>query len=320
MARYPGAGRRLPRHRAAGRAGRRLCRPPKNFIDELVFKKLKAAGPAAVGRVRRRARSSAASRIDIAGRLPTPDEVEAFLADTDADKRDKLVDRLLDSTDYADYFANKWSAILRNRRQGRQRGPAPTFAFHDWIRDSLHENKPYDQFVREVLTATGEAVKNPPVVWYREVQGPDGPGGRHGPVVPRPADRSAPAATTIRSRSGASTTTTASRRSSRRSAVKTRAAKAQPRRASRQAREPFTVSHKAGTAKAVNPKTSKPVPPRGLDGPAARRSRPTTTRAASWSTGWSSQGQPVLRPRRWSTATGSTSSAAAWSIRRTTCA
>ena len=75
------------------------------------------ARPAAVGRRATTRRSSAASRIDIAGRLPTPDEAEAFLADTDADKREKLIDRLLGSDDYADYFANKWSAVLRNRRK-----------------------------------------------------------------------------------------------------------------------------------------------------------------------------------------------------------
>src|SRR5207302_7552938 len=46
----------------------------------------------------------------------------------------------------------------------------PTLAFHDWIRDSLQENKPYDVFVREILTATGEEIKTPPVIWYREVK------------------------------------------------------------------------------------------------------------------------------------------------------
>src|SRR5262249_39445924 len=44
-----------------------------------------------------------------------------------------------------------------------------SFLFHDWIRQSLHENKPYDQFVREILTASGDLTQNPPVVWYRAV-------------------------------------------------------------------------------------------------------------------------------------------------------
>ena len=76
---------------------------------------------------------------------------------------------LLASTDYAEYFANKWNAILRNKRRSEGDRPA-TYAFFDWLRTSLHENKPYDQIVREVLTAAGEPGKNPPVAWYREVR------------------------------------------------------------------------------------------------------------------------------------------------------
>jgi len=140
---------------------------PKNFVDELVFAKLKTLGvpPSAVCDDATFIRRAA---IDIAGRLPTPEETEKFLADTDSAKRERWVDTLLASTDYADLFANKWAAILRNKRR------SPTYArgtwiFHDWIRDSLHANLPYDQFVRQVLTASGEIGHNPPVAWYREV-------------------------------------------------------------------------------------------------------------------------------------------------------
>ncbi len=140
----------------------------KNFIDDQVFAKLKALGlpasqvcddPTFLRRV----------TIDIAGRLPTLEESEQFLADGSADKRAKVIDRLLNSTDYAEYFAMKWGAILRNKRRQDNEKEA-TFAFYDWIRESLNENKPYDQFVREVITATGEAGKTPPVAWYREVK------------------------------------------------------------------------------------------------------------------------------------------------------
>src|SRR5262245_2960316 len=143
--------------------------PSNNFIDELVFKQLTKLGlpPSDLCDdatfVRR-------ATIDIAGRLPTKDEVEKFLADRDAKKYEKLIDRLLDSGEYADYFANKWSAVLRNRRKSDKDDPKATFAFHAWIRDSLAKNRPYDQFVRAVLTATGEEIKEPPVVWYREVK------------------------------------------------------------------------------------------------------------------------------------------------------
>jgi hypothetical protein len=142
--------------------------PGKNFIDELVFKKLKTLGlpPSPVcddATFIRRA------TIDIAGRLPTTDETNALLADASPDKRDRLVDRLLASPDYADYFANKWNAVVRNRRQQASYIHG-TYNFHAWIRDSLYQNMPYDEFVRSILAASGEVSDHPPVAWYREVK------------------------------------------------------------------------------------------------------------------------------------------------------
>ncbi|MBT5908156.1 MAG: DUF1549 domain-containing protein [Opitutae bacterium] len=142
--------------------------PARNYVDEFVFAKLKAVGmpPSEICDdstfIRR-------VSIDIGGRLPTPEEAKAFLADKDENKRDKLIDRLLASTDYANFFANKWSSLLRNKRTktSYQRG---NYAFHAWVRDSLHQNKPYDQFVREVVAASGEMLHNPAVGWYREVK------------------------------------------------------------------------------------------------------------------------------------------------------
>ncbi len=106
--------------------------------------------------------------IDIAGRLPTLEEVEAFLADSSLEKRRLLIDRLLNSPEYADHFANKWMTVLRNRRPSQAHQYA-SFAFHGWIWSSLHENKPYDQFVKELITASGSMETNPAVAWYREV-------------------------------------------------------------------------------------------------------------------------------------------------------
>jgi hypothetical protein len=142
--------------------------PPKGFIDELVFKKLKTLGvpPSALcddATFLRRA------SVDIAGRLPTPEETKKFLADTNPAKREQWVDTLLASTDYADYFASKWNAILRNKRRNETYARG-TRIFHDWIRDTLHANVPYDQIARQLLTATGEIGQNPPVAWYREVK------------------------------------------------------------------------------------------------------------------------------------------------------
>ena len=140
----------------------------RNFIDRHVLDNLVALSLPPSGRcddatfLRR-------ATIDIAGRTPTLDETRAFLASTDANKRDKLVDRLLDSPDYADFFANKWSAILRNKRTNDTLHRHGSYAFHDWIRQSLAENKPYDEFVRDLVTASGEAVGNPATIWYRQV-------------------------------------------------------------------------------------------------------------------------------------------------------
>ena len=143
--------------------------PVKNYIDEQVFKKLKEIGmpPSNVSDdatfIRR-------VTIDIAGRLPTMNEVAEFQKDASEGKREKLIDRLLDSPEHADYFANKWSSLLRNKRGlVNARG---TLAFHAWIRDSIAANKPYDQFVRELITASGSIDASPAVAWYRQVKEP----------------------------------------------------------------------------------------------------------------------------------------------------
>jgi hypothetical protein len=144
--------------------------PARNFVDAIVFKKLKKVGMPP-SEVADDATFMRRVSLDVAGRLPTLEEARAFLADTSADKRDRLVDRLVDSPDYADHFANKWSALLRNKRAlpAHKHG---NYAFFDWIRDSMAQNKPYDQFVREVVAAAGDTADNPPVTWYRQVTTP----------------------------------------------------------------------------------------------------------------------------------------------------
>ena len=143
---------------------------PKNFIDEHVFANLQSLGipPSPVcddATFLRRV------TLDIAGRLPTEDEATAFLAKNDEGKRDQVIDELLKSPGYADFFANKWTALLKNRRDNAS-DIVSNFAFHAWIRDGLLANKPYDQFVRELLAATGTVIGNPPVAWYKRVKEP----------------------------------------------------------------------------------------------------------------------------------------------------
>ncbi len=140
---------------------------PRNVIDQFVYQKLKSLGipPAPecddATYLRR-------VTLDIAGRLPTLAEVQQFQQDTRENKRETLVDRLLDSDDYAHYFARKWSTILRNRRTSGSL-QLPNLAFHRWIRESIRENKPYDLFVRELMTASGSMISNPPVAWFKQV-------------------------------------------------------------------------------------------------------------------------------------------------------
>ena len=144
--------------------------PARNFVDEFVFANLREIGvpPSPIcddATFLRRV------SLDVAGRLPTEDEVTKFLSSPDPSKRDQVIDTLLQSSDYADFFAGKWAALLKNRRDDTS-DIVSNFAFHAWVRDSLLANKPYDQFVRELLAATGTVIGNPPVAWYKRVKDP----------------------------------------------------------------------------------------------------------------------------------------------------
>ncbi len=144
--------------------------PANNFIDDFVFENLKQIGlpPSAIcddATFLRRV------SLDVAGRLPTENEAREFLESSDRDKRSRVIDALLRSPDYADYFANKWTTLLKNRRDDAS-DITSNFAFHAWVRDSLLANKPYDQIVRELLAATGTVISNPPVAWYKRVTEP----------------------------------------------------------------------------------------------------------------------------------------------------
>ncbi|MCA9016474.1 MAG: DUF1549 domain-containing protein, partial [Planctomycetaceae bacterium] len=114
--------------------------------------------------------------LDICGTLPTADEVTTYLEDTKPQKRQRLINRLLERPEYASYFALKWADILQNRGSGysTRNQRAGTMLFAAWIRDSIASNKPYDQFVSEILTATGSQAENPPALWYRSVRNTPG--------------------------------------------------------------------------------------------------------------------------------------------------
>lgn len=110
--------------------------------------------------------------LDICGTLPTPAEATDYANDRRPDKRERLINRLLERPEYASFFALKWADILRNRglgyATGRQREGTTLFA--GWIRDNLAANVPYDRFAASILTASGSQETNPPTVWYRTVR------------------------------------------------------------------------------------------------------------------------------------------------------
>lgn len=140
---------------------------PNNFIDQFIFRKLESVGlpPSETADDSSFLRRTA---LDIAGRLPTSKEAEEFLRSNEPDKRDQWIDALLEDPGYGVLFANKWSALLRNKR-ARNAEKRGTYAFHNWIRESMQQNLPYNDFVESILAASGDIADNPPVAWYRQV-------------------------------------------------------------------------------------------------------------------------------------------------------
>jgi hypothetical protein len=149
---------------------------PQNQIDELVFARLKkldiqpanvCSDPVFVRRV----------YLDVIGTLPTGQEARDFLLDRNPDKRRLLIDRLLEREEFADYWAMKWSDLLRVKAEFPiNLWPNAVQAYHRWIRTSIKENKPYDQFVREMLTSSGSNFRVAQVNFYRAMQNKEAEG------------------------------------------------------------------------------------------------------------------------------------------------
>src|SRR5262249_2128971 len=135
---------------------------PNNYVDELTLVKWKKLGL----RPSRTCNDATFLRrvtIDLCGRLPTAAEAIAFEEDPAADKRAKLIDRLLDSPDYPAYFALKWGSVLRNSNiAGADKAAV---AFHHWLKDMIARNRPYDEFVRGIVAASGEWQDAPAINW-----------------------------------------------------------------------------------------------------------------------------------------------------------
>jgi hypothetical protein len=143
---------------------------PQGKIDELVFARLRQLEiPPA--RLCSDAVFLRRVYLDAIGTLPTAAEARAFLADPGAGKRQVLIDRLLERDEFADYWAMKWSNLLRIKAEFPiNLWPNAAQAYHRWIRASLKDNLPYEQFVRELLTANGSNFRVPQVNFYRAMQ------------------------------------------------------------------------------------------------------------------------------------------------------
>lgn len=109
--------------------------------------------------------------LDIAGTVPTLEETKSFLSDTSEKKRAKLVDQLLEREEFALYWSLKWGDILRIKSEFPiNMWPNAVHAFSHWVWDSVRRNKPYDQFARELITASGSNFRDPPVNFYRSTR------------------------------------------------------------------------------------------------------------------------------------------------------
>ena len=110
--------------------------------------------------------------LDLTGLPPTADDVRKFLADTRDSrvKRDELVDRLIGSPEFVDYWTNKWADLLQVNRKFL--GVEGSVAFRNWIRDQVAANTPYDKFVRAILTANGSNRENPAAAYFKILREP----------------------------------------------------------------------------------------------------------------------------------------------------
>jgi hypothetical protein len=112
--------------------------------------------------------------LDVTGTLPTGREAADFIQNRDPDKRAKLIDRLLARDEFADYCAMRWSELLRIKAEYPiNLWPEAAQAYHHWIRTAIADNKPYDQFARELVTASGSDFQFPPANFYRAMQNRD---------------------------------------------------------------------------------------------------------------------------------------------------
>ena len=139
----------------------------RSFIDDHVFNKLAALqippSPAADDAVFLRR-----AFLDTIGTLPTPAEIQAFLNDTNPDKRAVVIDKLLTRPEFADYWTLILCDLLQNRKERDHdvRGSKGVRAMQAWVREQVEANRPWDEITRDVITASGDSVSQPQIGYY----------------------------------------------------------------------------------------------------------------------------------------------------------
>ena len=142
---------------------------PRSFIDEHVARKWSKLGlePSATC-----SNGEFIRRLFVAsiGTLPTPEETRSFLDDPSPDKRDRLIDAVLERPEYVDYWTLKWGDLLRvNRTNMNEKG---MWAMHNWLRAEVRANRPLDQVVSRLVTAQGSTYTSGPTNFFRVAQKP----------------------------------------------------------------------------------------------------------------------------------------------------
>jgi hypothetical protein len=143
--------------------------PVNNYIDRHVFAKLQTlrmqlSDLCGDSEFIRRA------FLDALGVLPSVEETRSFLADHHPNKRQRLIDQLVQRTEFADFWSLKWSDLLRNEEKVLDaRGVR---IFHDWILRAIVDNKPLNEFARELVAGRGSTYRHPAANYYRALREP----------------------------------------------------------------------------------------------------------------------------------------------------
>lgn len=143
--------------------------PANNEIDRLVYTRHQKLGllpsPTCTDEEFLRRAS-----LDAVGVLPTAERAQEFLADARPDKRTRFIHELLEHPNYADHWAIKWGDLIRPNPS--RVGVKPVYLLDQWLRDAFRQNMPYDQMVKQLLTAEGSSHEHGPVAIFRDKRDP----------------------------------------------------------------------------------------------------------------------------------------------------